>query len=316
MQLASSARIPDGLLAAMRPGGEKPHQGLPSRNPGLHQGPTVCNSTTALGLQAAAVLNRVGSCSTGKERDSESGNDYFGARYYASSMGRFMSPDWSAKVAPVPYAKLDNPQTLNLYAYVGNNPLRYVDADGHVQRDKDGNVIFTKTGSTYVTFAKVALKDGSTVTVGWKADTGYIKADDGTKIQSSKATGSLEVTQTDKNGKSTQLDPSVLGSNIHAGGNSADCHGTTFASGQVWINNDQVPALLKGDGFVPTSSPHPWDVGVYSGSNGVDHSVRALAPNQTVLSKGGITDMTITTPANGWSDHSDTLTYYTQHPDE
>jgi RHS repeat-associated protein len=30
---------------------------------------------------------------TGKERDTESGNDYFGARYYASSMGRFLSPD-------------------------------------------------------------------------------------------------------------------------------------------------------------------------------------------------------------------------------
>jgi len=68
---------------------------------------------------------------TGKERDSESGNDYFGARYYASSMGRFMSPDWSAKVEPVPYAKLDNPQSLNLYAYVGNNPLIRIDADGH-----------------------------------------------------------------------------------------------------------------------------------------------------------------------------------------
>ena len=43
---------------------------------------------------------------TGKERDTESGNDYFGARYYASTMGRLMSPDWSAKVQPVPYAKL------------------------------------------------------------------------------------------------------------------------------------------------------------------------------------------------------------------
>jgi RHS repeat-associated protein len=31
--------------------------------------------------------------STGKERDTESGNDYFSARYYASSMGRWMSPD-------------------------------------------------------------------------------------------------------------------------------------------------------------------------------------------------------------------------------
>lgn len=68
---------------------------------------------------------------TGKERDSESGNDYFGARYYASTMGRFLSPDWSAKEEPVPYAKMDNPQSLNLYAYVRNNPLARVDPDGH-----------------------------------------------------------------------------------------------------------------------------------------------------------------------------------------
>jgi RHS repeat-associated protein len=69
--------------------------------------------------------------STGKERDAESGNDYFGARYYASSMGRFLSPDWSAKVEPVPYAKLDNPQSLNLYSYLRNNPLSGTDPDGH-----------------------------------------------------------------------------------------------------------------------------------------------------------------------------------------
>jgi RHS repeat-associated protein len=68
---------------------------------------------------------------TAKERDAESGNDYFDARYYSSNMGRFMSPDWSAKEEPVPYAKLDNPQTLNLYNYMRNNPLGGVDPDGH-----------------------------------------------------------------------------------------------------------------------------------------------------------------------------------------
>jgi len=68
---------------------------------------------------------------TGKERDTESGNDYFGARYYASSMGRFLSPDWSAKMEPVPYAKIENPQSLNLYSYVWNNPLSRNDPDGH-----------------------------------------------------------------------------------------------------------------------------------------------------------------------------------------
>jgi RHS repeat-associated protein len=68
---------------------------------------------------------------TGKERDTESGLDYFGARYYASNMGRWMSPDWSANPEAVPYSKLDNPQSLNLYGYVLNNPLSQADPDGH-----------------------------------------------------------------------------------------------------------------------------------------------------------------------------------------
>jgi hypothetical protein len=46
-------------------------------------------------------------------------------------MGRFLIPDWSAKEEPVPYAKLDDPQSLNLYAYVENNPLFRTDPDGH-----------------------------------------------------------------------------------------------------------------------------------------------------------------------------------------
>jgi RHS repeat-associated protein len=72
---------------------------------------------------------------TGKERDVESGNDYFGARFYSSNMGRFMSPDWAAKAEPIPYSRLDDPQTLNLYSYVGNNPTSQTDADGHALQD-------------------------------------------------------------------------------------------------------------------------------------------------------------------------------------
>jgi len=72
---------------------------------------------------------------TGKERDAESGNDYFEARYYASSMGRFLSPDWAAKEEPVPYATFDDPQSLNLYSYVRNNPLTRADKDGHCAED-------------------------------------------------------------------------------------------------------------------------------------------------------------------------------------
>ncbi len=68
---------------------------------------------------------------TGKVRDAESGNDYFPARYYASSAGRFLSPDWSAMPEPVPYASLSNPQSLNLFSYVTNSPLSRVDESGH-----------------------------------------------------------------------------------------------------------------------------------------------------------------------------------------
>jgi RHS repeat-associated protein len=86
-------------------------------------------------LSAACAFSTASSFpphSTGKERDAESGNDYFLARYYNSATGRFLSPDWDAKSSdPVPYAKLDNPQSLNLYAYVLNNPVDKTDPDGH-----------------------------------------------------------------------------------------------------------------------------------------------------------------------------------------
>ena len=63
--------------------------------------------------------------STGKERDTESGNDYFGARYYASSMGGFLSPD-----PLLNSGRPDDPQTWNRYAYVRNNPLGRIDPSG------------------------------------------------------------------------------------------------------------------------------------------------------------------------------------------
>ncbi|HEX3154955.1 MAG TPA: RHS repeat-associated core domain-containing protein [Candidatus Angelobacter sp.] len=68
---------------------------------------------------------------TGKERDSETNLDYFGARYYGNALGRFMTPDWSAKPVTVPYADLHDPQTLNQYAYVRNSPISKADPDGH-----------------------------------------------------------------------------------------------------------------------------------------------------------------------------------------
>jgi RHS repeat-associated protein len=70
---------------------------------------------------------------TGKKRDTETGLDYFGARYYSNGLSRFLTPDWSAGPTPVPYADIFDPQSLNLYAYVGGNPTTRIDGVGHQQ---------------------------------------------------------------------------------------------------------------------------------------------------------------------------------------
>jgi len=81
---------------------------------------------------------------TDKERDTETGLDYFLARYYSSTQGRFTSPDeftggpqeigilgsGHPEKQALKYAEVTNPQSLNKYQYCYNDPLRYVDPDG------------------------------------------------------------------------------------------------------------------------------------------------------------------------------------------
>jgi len=72
---------------------------------------------------------------TGKERDTESGLDNFGARYFTSTFGRFMSPD-----EPLLDQEARDPQSWNLYGYVRNNPLNNTDPTGNAcVQNADGN---------------------------------------------------------------------------------------------------------------------------------------------------------------------------------
>ena len=70
----------------------------------------------------------------GKEKDTETGLSYFGARYMSSNIGRFISTDPVGPVNPatgkINQTMLNNPQRLNLYAYGLNNPYKYLDDDG------------------------------------------------------------------------------------------------------------------------------------------------------------------------------------------
>ena len=77
--------------------------------------------TTAMGYSGGDGVRQQ---FTSKERDFETGLDYFGARYFSSIQGRFISVDQAAP-------DLVDPQTWNRYQYARNNPLYYIDPDGN-----------------------------------------------------------------------------------------------------------------------------------------------------------------------------------------
>lgn len=97
----------------------------------------ACETITSLAYGDGQATS--GSCGdpsplhfTGKLHDAETGLDDFPARYYSSVQGRWYSPDWSPVPVAIPYVNLGDPRTLNLYAYVGDDPTNHPDADGHV----------------------------------------------------------------------------------------------------------------------------------------------------------------------------------------
>ena len=64
----------------------------------------------------------------GKEQDEISGLFYYGFRYYDPLLLRWTSMDPFLRFAPD--VDLSTPQRLNVYAFSGNNPVRFVDRDG------------------------------------------------------------------------------------------------------------------------------------------------------------------------------------------
>jgi RHS repeat-associated protein len=139
---------------------ENSHQGFDGIKAALCLASTRVNSNTASEMPVCLWRKGIRSRSTGKERDAETGLDYFLARYYSGAQGRFTGPDSPS------YSNPKNPQSWNLYAYSLNNPLAYFDPNGHEvvcanNVDQCGNDAANATGSQEAA-ARVTTKTATT----------------------------------------------------------------------------------------------------------------------------------------------------------
>ena len=177
MQLASSARLPDGLLAAQWLGAEKPHQGVSTQKQAWHPAPSVCNSTTALGLRAGCAGNRVRSFCSGEQFDPDLGLYYLRARYYNPATGRFLSRD---PENGKPYV----PATLHKYLYADGDPVN--------GRDPKGLADLVETEGVNSNNLKVIFGHGARHLFGTGLSQAEVEAEIETAIQEAYADEGLE----------------------------------------------------------------------------------------------------------------------------
>jgi RHS repeat-associated protein len=206
-----------------------------------------------------------GNCQfTGKERDAETGLDYFGARYMSAAQGRFTSPD-----KPLTDQDPREPQSWNLYAYVTNNPLRYDDPDGRIRRDKVGNPVFTPMGPAGGGRETRSDESGRPVTRRVMFQPGYLEADDGRRIPA------------------YENRPDLGSNKLYQ----CDCHGLTFADGKYWVQDNDVQGLLEGDSYMAVTKAQAGDVAIFrDGDGNVIHSttVTQVDKNGKVLATSGL----------------------------
>jgi RHS repeat-associated protein len=181
----------------------------------------------------------------------------------------------------------------NLYAYVGNDPVNLNDPDGQIRRRGD-QVIFSADIRRPV--GMITHESSGTQSLGQH---GWVLTDNGGRIAASQ-----------NRGVARQMD--------------TDCHGYTFALGQVWINNDQVRSILRGDNYreVNRTDVRVGDVALYVNSrNRVQHSGIVVSFDSNgepmVRSKSGVQEEPQTRPVapgpgGGWWDPASHVEYHRQ----
>jgi RHS repeat-associated protein len=228
----------------------------------------------------------------GQYADAEDLLSYNYMRDYDPTIGRYVQAD--------PLGLVAGP---NIYGYVSQNPTQSVDSSGLFEGGNyspapwaGSNLTFTSFGPPHTTSHPT---NGSPVYSA--AQGGVLWTDNGTPVLASKNAMSTGATYTD---------PAT--GNTEPYNFAYDCHGKTFAGSQYWINNNQVPAILAGDGYSQMSTPNAGDAVVYTDGSGVIHSA-VMNSDGTVTGKNGIegeAQSSINGAVNGISTTATTAGYY------
>jgi RHS repeat-associated protein len=163
----------------------------------------------------------------GKERDLETGLDYFGARYYGSRLGRFTGVDPVYDVGP----SLADPQRWNRYSYSLNNPYRYTDPDGRLVQEVTV-VVVTATKAAGAGFVVVA---GSGAGIGIAlAGGGFLVANEWQASAKNSETRTLAAIENDRIIRAEQAELAATPSASGAGGGKRGSIGTRPPGALGW----------------------------------------------------------------------------------
>ncbi|MBQ7211363.1 MAG: hypothetical protein IJS19_01625 [Muribaculaceae bacterium] len=185
-----------------------------------------------------AATNRL---HTGKEFHAFDGLSWHdnAARFHDTLFPRFTTVDPLAERAP----------DVSPYVYCGDNPLRFIDPSGMIERDKNGKIIFSNSGkSKFIYLNEVNNSYAS----------GYSKS------------GTIS---TDKGRDITVIDNRSF-SGTHWGNSdiTTNCFGLVFADGEYWLenSNDQIQKILDDDGYseVGIEDAQVGDVVIYNEGDG------------------------------------------------
>jgi RHS repeat-associated protein len=217
---------------------------------------------------------------TGKERDSETGLDSMGARYYGNVLGRFMTTDPLGE-------RLADPQTLNKYAYVRNNPVNLIDPTGlYTCRDdpKDGSSHCASAADKKFEQTLATLRNSDDADVARAAAAyGAVNTDNGVTV------GFADLSTKGENGNTV----STIGT---------DSNGSLRANSDVTINSkingDSYAAAIGHEGShvadaqaIVKSGLTEKDQKIYAGMD-ITHyqsEVRAWGVTQSILKSGNFT---------------------------